>query len=226
MNELLFLLSIIVYFSLVTLCFKLFGRVGLFVWIAIAMILSNIEVLKLVDMFGMTNTLGNVIYGTTYLVTDIISERYGKDEAKKTVYIGFFAVLAFTLMMQLVLLFQPNIEDFVDGSLYTIFSLAPRISFAAIFTYVIMQRLDIFLYHKIKEKTAGKKLWLRNNLSTAISQLADSTLFTLLAFTGIYSADIIIELIFATYLLKLIVIACDTPFLYLCRNMKENILKI
>lgn len=226
MNELYFFISIIVYFSLMLLSYKLFGKVGLYCWISFAMVLANIEALKLVTMFGMPVTLGNALYGTSYLATDILSENHGRRDARLTVHVGFFALFAFTVMSQIMLIFIPNMEDFASPALQTIFGLSPRLSIASLATFAIMQQVDIWLYLKIKELTRGKHLWLRNNGATLIAQLFDSALFTLLAFVGIFDFNTIISLIFSTYLFKVFVSMLDTPFIYIAKHIKPNALRV
>lgn len=226
MNELYFFISIVVYFSLMLLSYKLFGKVGLYCWISFAMVLANIEALKLVTMFGMPVTLGNALYGTSYIATDILSENHGRRDAKLTVHVGFFALLAFTIMSQIMLIFIPNVEDFASPALQTIFGLSPRLCIASLVTFAIMQQVDIWLYLKTKELTKGKHLWLRNNGATLIAQLFDSALFTLLAFVGIFDFKTIINLIFSTYLFKVFVSLLDTPFIYIARRIKPNVLKV
>ncbi len=225
-NELLFFTSIIVYFLLMLSCYKLFGKIGLYIWIAIGMIYSNIEVLLMVDMFGQEATLGNVIYGTTFLATDILNENHGRDEANKTVIIGFFSVLSIIILSQITLLFTPNINDFAMDSIGTIFGLSPRIALASIITYFMSQLFDIWIYQIIKSKTGEKYLWLRNNGSTLVSQFIDTVVFTLIAFVGIFENEIVFAMILPTYLIKLLVSLLDTPFMYIAKNMKTNILNI
>ena len=225
MNEALFFASIIFYFTVMLIAFKLFGKTGLYIWIAFAMIMANIEATKMVDMFGFSVTLGNVIYGSTFLATDIISEHYGKKASQRTVLIGFFALLTFTGGTQLALAFVPNVEDFVNPAFQTIFSFAPRLALASVVTYVTMQLVDIWLYHLIRQKTRGRFLWLRNTVATLTAQFLDSACFTLLAFWGVFSNSLVIELIFTTYLMKFMVAILDTPFVYLARSFKTfNIL--
>lgn len=220
LNELYFFLSIAVYFSLLLAAYRFFGKTGLFVWICVAMIVSNIEAAKLVTMFGVSVTLGNVVYGSTYLATDILCEIYGQKEANRTVMLGFFVTVAFVAMTQLTLLFVPAEGDFAHESLKTVFSITPRLTVASIVTYLLMQRFDIWLYSLIRKKTGEKRLWLRNNLATITTQLLDSALFTMLAFTGVHPFGTVVELIFTTYLVKIIVSLADTPFLYLARKLK------
>lgn len=174
-------------------------------------------------MFGISVTLGNVVYSTVFLATDILSEIYGGQEARKAVKIGFFSMLIFTLLTQIDLLFIPNEQDIVNDSMHTIFSFMPRFCFASVVTYVASNTLDTYLYDIIKNKLPEDKfLWVRNNGSTMISQLIDSILFTLIAFVGIYSWKVIINLTIVTYLVKLVVAVLDTPFIYIAKRIETK----
>lgn len=192
---------------------------GLYVWIGIATIIANIEVTKCIDIFGMSLTLGNVIYGTIFLATDILSEIYGDKDSRKGVYIGFLSMITFTLLTQINLLYIPNKEDFVSSSMQIIFQLTPRICIGSLIAYIISNILDTYIYKFIKIKLPSDKwLWLRNNGSTMISQIIDSIIFTIISFIGIFDIKIIIELIITTYILKVIIAVCDTPFIYLSKK--------
>lgn len=220
MNEILFIVSILINFIGIIIAYKVFKKTGLFVWVAISTIIANIEATKCIDMFGISATLGNVVYSTVFLATDILSEIYGGQEARKAVKIGFFSMLIFTLLTQIDLLFIPNEQDIVNDSMHTIFSFMPRFCFASVVTYVVSNTLDTYLYDIIKNKLPEDKfLWVRNNGSTMISQLIDSILFTLIAFVGIYSWKVIINLTIVTYLVKLVVAVLDTPFIYIAKRI-------
>ena len=220
MNEILFIVSILINFIGIIIAYKVFKKTGLFVWVAISTIIANIEATKCIEMFGISVTLGNVVYSTVFLATDILSEIYGGQEARKAVKIGFFSMLIFTLLTQIDLLFIPNEQDIVNDSMHTIFSFMPRFCFASVVTYVVSNTLDTYLYDIIKNKLPEDKfLWVRNNGSTMISQLIDSILFTLIAFVGIYSWKVIINLTIVTYLVKLVVAVLDTPFIYIAKRI-------
>lgn len=221
MNELLFFATIVVNFSGTLLAYKLFDKMGLYAWIAFATMIANIELLKCIDLFGMSVTLGNVIYGTVFLATDILSENYGGKEARKGVFVGFFAMFAFVAMSQLCLLFTPNSEDFANESLKVIFGLVPRMCFASIVTYLISNTLDTYTFEFIRKKFP-KHVWLRNNGSTMTSQLIDTFLFGALAFLGTYPVGVIVELCLTSYILKLIISACDTPMLYAAKKIHAS----
>lgn len=221
MNEILFIVTIIINFLGILLAYKLFKKTGLFVWVAISTIIANIEATKCVDMFGLSLTLGNVIYSTVFLATDILSEIFGGKEARNAVKIGFFSMLIFTILTQIDLLFIPNSEDLVDNAMHNIFSFMPRLCFASLFTYLISNTLDTYLYDIIKNKFPEDKfLWLRNNGSTMISQLVDSILFIFISYVGIYSWKLIINLSLVTYIIKFVVAILDTPFIYIAKKIK------
>ena len=218
-NELLWILMLILNFSAVLVIYRFFGKTGLFCWIPIACILANIQVLKLVDIFGITATLGNIIYGGSFLVTDILSENYGKETARRAVYIGFIALLAMTVLMNIALLFEPSADDFAQGSLSDIFSLMPRIALASFAAYLISQTHDVWAYHFWKRKKPEVKyIWLRNNMSTIVSQLIDSVVFTFIAFWGSLTGRLFAEVLMTTYLFKLITALADTPLVYIASS--------
>lgn len=216
----LFVVTLMVNFSGILLFYRLFRETGLFAWIAFATIAANIEVVKCVDIAGLPVTLGNVIYGTIFLATDILSEIYGGKESRKGVFIGFLAMIVFTAMTQVNLHFIPNENDTASDAMRTIFSLTPRICLASVISYVISNTLDTFTYDFIRRVLpADGYLWVRNNGSTMTSQMVDAVLFTWLAFGGLYSTADVWVLCMTTYAVKFIVAVCDTPFLYIAKKM-------
>ncbi len=221
-NEVLWLLFMIADLSMVLLMYRLFGKSGLYAVVVMSSIICNIQVIKLVDLFGMTATLGNIVYASNFFATDILSEYYGKREARKAVWLGFSMLIVATLWMQIALLFKPSPDDFSQEHLKAIFSLMPRITFASLTAYILAQLHDVWAFHFWKEKTRGKHLWLRNNASTMVSQLIDSAIFTTLAFAGSVDPQTFWSILVTTYLFKLIVAAVDTPFMYLSRLVRPS----
>ncbi|MGI6466553.1 MAG: queuosine precursor transporter [Sphaerochaetaceae bacterium] len=223
MNELYWLAMLIINFIAIMVAFRLWGKVGLFIWIPISVIVANIQVLKIVNLFGLEATLGNIVYATSFLATDILSEFYGKKEATKGVAIGFFALVVMSLMMNVALLFEPAATDFINPSLKAIFSLMPRVAFASLVAYLVSQFHDVISYQFYKKIRPGVKyLWLRNNFSTLVSQLLDTIIFTLIAFLGVYERGVLIQIVISTYLLKAVVALLDTPFIYLAHYWHKN----
>lgn len=223
-NELIFIITMFVYLGSVLLLYKMFGKNGLYAFAIFGTLLGNIAVCKCMDLFGFSATSGNVLYASTFLVTDILSEKYGKKDARRAVAYSFSIMLLWLLGTQILLLFTPNESDYVNESLKTIFGLVPRITIASLAGFLCSQNIDVFLYHFIWKKTGDSKskLWLRNNGSTLISQAVDTVIFTFLAFWGTYPADVFFSILFTTYLFKAIVALVDTPFIYLARRIKPR----
>jgi len=220
MNELLWFLFALVNFVLIVAVYKLFGRPGLFAWIAMGTILANIQVTKTVELFGLTATLGNIMYGTLFLVTDALNEKYGLKEAKKAVYIGFASMISMVIIMQMSLLFIPHEYDFAHGALQTIFSIMPRIALGSLTAYIISQLLDVHLFQKIKSVySSNRTLYIRNLGSTILSQFVDTLIFVPIAFLGIHSTNVLVSIFITTYVIKLIVAFLDTPFVYLMKKI-------
>lgn len=218
MNELLWLVMLAVNFGCILIAYRFFGRMGLYAWIPLAAVVANIQVIKLVEFFGITATLGNIVYASSFLVTDILSEIYGEKKAKKAVYIGLFSLLSMTILMNLALLFQPASDDFAQESLITIFGFMPRLACASLIAYFLSQTHDVWAYKFWRNRFPSTDfLWLRNNASTMVSQFIDSSVFTLLAFWGLYPLGALVEIFWTTYLLKWVVGVADTPFIYLAR---------
>ena len=234
MNELLWILLMLTTFIGIILAYRFFGRTGLYAWTAMAIIIANIQVMKTIQIFGFVTALGNIIYGTTFLVTDILSENYGKKEAKKAVWIGFFMLISVTIIMQICLLFIPHETDTLSPALQQIFGLLPRITIASLTAYALSQTHDVWAFHFWKTLFKGKHLWLRNNFSTMTSQLIDNIVFTWIAFVGffglfgwqqVFSWEIIIQIFLVSYVMKWIVAVFDTPFVYLSKVIKKRYLK-
>lgn len=222
-NEWFGLIFVIFNFVFVLAIYRLFGKTGLFVWIGFSTVLANLQVVKTIEIFGLTATLGNTMYGTAFLVTDILNEKYGKNDAKKGVWLGFFTLLAMTVIMQMVLLFQPHEIDFAHASLATIFGILPRIALGSLCAYLISQFADVYIFSYLRKKfPQDRQFWIRNNGSTMISQLLDTVVFTSIAFLGVYPMNEWWQIFLTTYLLKFLISILDTPFGYIAKRFPKN----
>lgn len=225
MNELLLLTSLIVIFGLVLVFFRLFGTSGLYCWTVLATIAANIEVLIVVNAFGMEQTLGNLLFASTFLVTDILSEIYGKEASNRAVNIGIACSLAFIVISQSWLLYVPSASDFAMPHIQAIFSNTPRLMLTSFVVYAICQRFDVWAYHKwwaFTTRRCGDSrrfLWLRNNGSTLISQLLNTFLFNFGAFAGVYELSTVLSIACSGYLIYIVTSLADTPFIYLARHI-------
>jgi uncharacterized integral membrane protein (TIGR00697 family) len=217
-----FFVTAIVTFGLLTIVSRVFGKEGIFAWVGIAVVLANIFVCKCVDLFSLSATLGNVLFGTIFLSTDILTERYGVKTARKAVWVGVSVEVCAIALTQLALVFNPNSLDTVHDSMSVIFGLFPRTTLASISMFVFSNQLDIWIFDKLKQKTNGKYLFLRNNVATIISQCIENYLFYVIAFLGIFSMKDILQMTLICCIVEIIVSLVDTPFLYLALYKKEN----
>ncbi|MBW2975854.1 queuosine precursor transporter [Candidatus Woesearchaeota archaeon] len=230
-NELLWILLLVATFLGILLAYRLFGKIGLYAWVAFSIIIANIQVMKTVQIFGFVTAMGNIIYGTIFLATDILCENYGKKEAQKAVWLGFFVLISAAIIMQITLKFMPDESDLLSPALQQIFGFLPRIAVASLTAYLISQLHDVWAFNFWKKKTKGKHLWFRNNASTIVSQLIDNVIFTFIAFVGffglfgweqVFEWNIILQIFFVSYAMKLIVAVVDTPFMYWARKLKAE----
>lgn len=220
-NELLMFIEIITVFSGVLLFKKLFGKTGVIVWVAIATILANIITAKNATIFGLSTAIGTIMFASTFLATDILNECYSKKDAKKAVYIGLISNIILIVATQIALKYIPSSIDYAHESMETLFSLNLRISIASAVMYFISNMLDVILFDKLKQKTDGKMLWLRNNVSTILCNCLENFFFIGLAFYGIYDMQTILIIAGSTSVIEMIVALCDTPFLYLAKKIKD-----
>ncbi len=223
-TELVWLLLLIFCFSSILIFLKLFGYVGIYIYSALAVIAGNIQVLKTVDFFYSPEpvALGTILFASTFLCTDILSEYYGREKARINILIGFSAFLFMTLLMIITIGFKPSSEDWIQGSLSNVFTPMTRFFIASMIAYLISQYFDVWFYNYIKNITYKKFLWLRNNLSTILSSLVDNTVFSLFAWIllnpeplNVY--NVIMIYILGTYLLRIIIALLDTPLIYIAK---------
>ena len=219
MNIFLGIVSILLTFSLLIIVEKLFKKEGLFVWVSIATIIANILVCKSIELFSFTTNLGNILFASSFLATDIMSEKYGAKESRKAIVLGVVSQVIFVIMTQIGLLYVPAAEDLAQESMKGLFSINLRVSIASIVMYFASNMADIYIFEKIKEKVPGK-LWLRNNVSTMICNSLENYFFSFLAFAGLMDIPTILSIATLASILEIVIAVCDTPFLYLSKKLK------
>lgn len=220
MNEALLLLSLLLTYIGVILSYVFFGSRGLMVFGVFATIVANIEVSILIEGFGITQTLGNVLFASTFLITDALSEIKDKQTAKKAVGLTLFFSVLFLAFSQLWLHYIA-IDAEMGESLSKVFAQTPRVIVVSLLVFAIASYLDVWLYHWWWKwsaricKSREKWLWVRNNGSTLVSQFVNTILFSIGAFWGVYEWDVIVQIITSSYLIFLCLALLDTPVLYL-----------
>lgn len=227
-NEIILIASILVFFGGTVGFFRFFGKTGLYAWTVICTIAANIEVMILVHAFGMDTTLGNVLFASSFLATDIMSELYGKKDASRCVKIGILANVTFIIISQSWFLYVPAESDTMAAPIRTVFANTPRVMFSSLAAYAICELYDVWAYHALwswtEKKFSNKRgfLWVRNNGSTLVSQLINVIAFNLLAFAGVFPKDVMIQVLVFGYLIFIVTSLCDTPFVYLARHFADK----
>ena len=173
-----------------------------------------------VEVFGsrlFEISVGILPYPITFLITDLISEIYGKKKANQVVVTGIFASLFSVLIVYVADLVPATEWSPIDDELFsTVFGRTILAVGASMMAYLLAQFFDIHIYHFWKRLTQGKHLWLRNNFSTFLSQFVDTfTVLFLLCSVGVIEWDLFSGLLVSGFLFKVLVAAFDTPFLYL-----------
>lgn len=161
-------------------------------------------------------SVGILPYPITFLITDIISEIYGKKMANQIVTAGIFASF-FSMGIILLAEVSPAIPNSpIDDETFTkVFALSPIAVLASMIAYLLAQYVDVAIYHFWKKVTKGKHLWLRNNFSTFLSQFLDTfTVVGLLCVFNVLSWDLFFGLVVSGFIFKIFIAVIDTPFLY------------
>ena len=175
-------------------------------------VMANIFASKIVMFGSFSVPAGVIVFSMTFLITDILSEQWGKKIARKTVWAGFYVSVLLIISVYIVRAWPaaPYALDF-SKMFSQVLALSPRITLAGFVAYLISQHHDVWAFDFWKRLTKGKYLWLRNNASTIVSQLIDSVIFITIAFYGIFP---ILPLIIGQWVVKVIIALLDTPFMY------------
>lgn len=224
-QEYLWLATIIVDLGFAILLYRIFGRYGLYGSIVLSLILANIQGPKLTMVFGLQTSMGVILYSSIYFATDLLSEKYGKDEAQRAVLLGFTVSVMLVVLTQIGLLYNPSTHPetaqfalSVHNASVVLFDYTPRFVFGSLLAYLISQSFDVWVFHRIKTATGGKYLWLRNTGSTLLSQIIDTLIYGLVVWWGIVDLTTALQLAAAKYVFKFFIAVIDTPFIYLARS--------
>lgn len=190
---------------------------GLF---AASVVMTNAVSGNVINVGPFTFVAGTLLYPVTFLLTDILSETFGRRTAQRAVWVGFAAQVLAVFFIWTVMQFD-SIDTEMNAAFEKLFAPVPRIVLGSMTAYLISQTIDVKMFHWIKKKTDKRWLWLRNNGSTMTSQAVDTILFVLIAFAGALKTEILIAMMVGQYAAKAILAAIDTPFCYLAVNIVE-----
>ncbi|HID1144798.1 queuosine precursor transporter [Clostridioides difficile] len=187
-----------------------------------SLVVSNIVAGKVIDIFGLIVPAAVVAYPLTFLCTDIIGEIWGKEEANRTVKRGILMQL-FSLLLITIAIYLPSASFAQEygNNLKVVLGQNVRFVLASLTAYILAQSNDVFIFHKLKDKFRGKHKWLRNNVSTMLSQLIDTAIFITIGFWG--TVPSILTMIMSQYVVKFFLALADTPFFYLLTRENKEI---
>lgn len=187
-----------------------------------SLLLANILASKIIVVGGLVLPAAIILYPLTFLFTDVVAEVEGKKSASSLVMAGFYLSI-FMVAVILAGRLLPPAGFWKHQEAYTaILGSTPRIVLASMIAYLISQNHDVWAFHWWRKKTAGRHLWLRNNLSTMVSQMIDSVLFIGVAFWGTVPPATIGVMILSQYAVKVGIALLDTPICYLMVRLYES----
>jgi uncharacterized integral membrane protein (TIGR00697 family) len=228
--ELVEVLMLVAAYGGVLVFYRQFGIYGLTAFCVIAIIGANIQVLKVVqyNVFPQPVALGTVLFSSSYLAIDLITENFGTAAARRTIWIGFCCLLFHNAFMLLTLGYAPadtsaaGLET--ESAFKALVGPQPGLLAAGLISFLISQHLDVAIYAKVRSATAGKYLWLRNGAATIGAALVDNIVFSLLAWE-VFAVKrvpfdaLIFTYILGTFFLRVVIALLDTPFMYLSRRI-------
>lgn len=191
-----------------------------------SLLVANVVSSKIVSFWGLTVPAAIVAYPLTFLMTDVIGETWGKEEANKTVKLGFICQMVSLVLIGGAILLP--VAPFADNQAQftAILGSSFRVVFASMVGYLVSQSWDVWIFHKVRDayikkhgSTKGGR-WIWNNASTMTSQIIDTAIFITIAFIGVVPN--IWTMILSQYLVKFVYALLDTPFFYLLTRKRSE----
>ena len=224
-------LLIVVWIAVIT-AFSLFGswyarkfeKVDALIGLYVAFVLiSNIIACKIVAFdFGFASffaTAATPVFAVTFLLTDIVNEKFGRKETQKMIFIAFVTQVAAALFVWLAINLRPA-PFWPDQEIFAkIIGFAPRIMLASLIAFFISENADACIFSWFRKITGGKFLWMRNALSSLPSMTLDTVIFVIIAFYGVQP---LLPLIIGVMAIKWLVGVVDIPFMYLNRRIMDR----
>ena len=195
--------------------------------VILGIVLGNLQGGKVSELeffgYSFTASMGAILYSGIYFATDVLNEKFGREEANRAVMLGFVANIAVMITLLISVQFKPSqitgsaLE--VHNAISTLASYSPVFVIGSLIAYLVSQTFDVWIFHRIKVLTDGKYLWLRNNVSTITSQALDTFLYTFVWVVGTELSFLAAFGIALTkYVFKVIIALIDTIFIYWVRK--------
>lgn len=193
------------------------------VFFVAVLLISNIASTKIVQLGWLTFDGGTLLFPLSYIFADILTEVYGFARARRVIWLGFFCAAVMSAIFYIVGMLPAAADWGNQGAYDLILGQAPRIVAASLLAYLCGEFINSFILAKMKVATAGKWLWSRTIGSTLVAQFVDSTIFILLAFSGLLPSEVLIALIISNYVFKTAIEILFTPATYvIVRYLKRT----
>ena len=179
-----------------------------------------------------TLTCGVLLWPLEFVITDIVNEYYGPKAVRRISFTAVILIAYAFLMYFLAIRIPPSdvwlgssskqgVEN-IQTSFSAIFGQNNRIIIGSIVAFLVSQIVDVTVFHKIKKMTGDKHLWLRATGSTLVSQIVDSYIVLFIAFSGIFSWQLILAVGLMNYIYKFTMAILLTPLIYLVEKRIEK----
>lgn len=206
---------------------RLYGAMGLMVYSALAVIVANLQVqiATQYQFFEEPIALGTIVFSSIFIVSGILTEYYGKAQARKAVWMSFTGMILVTLFMLFTIGFKPAPGfDAAHHAMCVLFFPAPALIAASLIAYAIGQFNDIWIFATLSRLTRGRLLWFRSFVATLIGAFLDNLVFSVLAWMvfaphPLSWATVFFTYVLGTYILRVFVAIVGIPFIYLARFM-------
>lgn len=216
MNEFFFVLHTII-IALFALGSLALGSFALVAFVCVQCVLANLFVVKQITLFGLTATSTDAFTIGATIGLNLLQEYFGKEIARKTIWINFFLLIFYAIVSQIHLIYTPHPTDITQQHFLSLLHCMPRIVVASFSVYLFTQMIDYYLYGILKKTLQGKYIILRNYTSIVFCQFLDTVLFSYLGLYGIVAN--INEVIVISYFIKLASIMIATPFVGFSRKI-------
>jgi queuosine precursor transporter len=208
--------------------FRWWGALGVIAYGVVAILTANIQVLKISPCcwFPEPVALGTIVFSSLYVCSDLLTEFYGAEKARKALWIHFSALILFMTWM-LITVWHPVAstphQTALQQAMESLFLPIPSLVAASLLAYLLSQSNDIWIFAALKRLTKGRHLWLRTSLSNLLSGFVDHVVFSLLAWivfapTPMDMGTLWWSYIWGAYAVRAVILLLHTPLMYLARR--------
>lgn len=221
MNAIYLLIEFLICYISIIFLFKKYEYNGLYSYIIVAFILSNLMSLKTIDLYNFTMNLGIIPFISIFIASNIIVQKKGTEEIKKIIILLLFtSIVSYSILFLVSKMDSSLINLWTSASYDNIFVNSPRIYFANIVTMLYMLYFNSLLYYYLKKEK--NKIWISNLVSTIIIQFFTTIIFILLSYAITTDIAKIIEMILIRYLISIIIGILGTIVVYICNKVKDK----